>query len=258
MNPVLMKIFGVPIYSYGFMLAVGFVVCVLLMLHRAKDFNLKPEQILDLCLYVIISGIIGARVLYVLWNWNYYLENPLEIFLLNKGGLIFYGGFFFAAITAFLFIKKRNLSIGDVSSMLVLYLPLGHAFGRIGCFMNGCCYGRPTTAFFGVQFPASSMAEQVFGLGHIVHPTQIYSALANVIIFLLLAYFIEKGRTFKWQIVLLYMFFYGVSRLIIEFFRADNPNVVWGLNLPQLISIVMILIGSTFYLKCMNQAKKNI
>lgn len=231
MLPVLTRIFGIPIYSYGLFLALAFLVCIILILRRAIHTGIAPHHILDLSLYIIISGIIGARLLYVILNLDYYIMHPVEIILLNKGGLVFYGGFILALITGILFIRKRKLPIWDIANIVILYLPLGQAIGRIGCFLNGCCYGRPTNSMFGVQFP-----EYSFTAGQFVHPTQIYSALIDVLIFLIL------GFTARHRIIY-YMFLYGVARFLLEYFRADNIPVFYGLNVPQIISIILVLIS---------------
>lgn len=245
MYPVLIRIYGIPIYSYGLFLALAFLVCVILVLRRAVSIGIAPHHILDLCLYTIISGIIGARLLYVVLNWDYYIIHPAEILLLNKGGLDFYGGFILALIIAVLFVKKRRLPLLEISDIIILYLPLGQAIGRIGCFLNGCCYGRPTDLIFGVQFPPYSLPSQQFGSNHFIHPTQIYSSIIDLFIFIILDLRIKHKR-FNGQIVLDYMFIYGTARFLLEYLRADNPAVFCGLSIPQIVSILMIITALVF------------
>lgn len=239
MHPVLIRIFGIPIYSYGLFLALAFLVCIILILRRAVMAGIAPHHILDLSLYIIISGILGARLLYVVFNLDYYLMHPLEIFLLNKGGLVFHGGFISALIVGISVVKRRNLPIGVLADIIILYLPLGHAIGRIGCFLNGCCYGKLTDSIFAVQFP-----EYSFSAGRFVHPAQLYSSLVNVCIFLILG---MRRKRFNGQTVLEYMFLYGVSRFMLEYIRDDNPVIFYGLNIPQLVSIAMIIIAVIVY-----------
>lgn len=240
MYPVLVKIFGIPIYSYGLFLALAFLICVILVLRRAVSIGIAPHHILDLSLYIIISGILGARILYVIINWDYYIMHPVEIILLNKGGLVFHGGFILAFLVGVFFVKRRKLPIWEVVDIIILYVPLGQAIGRIGCFLNGCCFGKPTNSIFGIQFPQYSFAANQFGINHIVHPTQIYSSLVNLFIFIILGIRM-KHRRFNGQIVLDYMFLYGVTRFLIEYLRADNPALFYGLNIPQIVSILMIV-----------------
>lgn len=242
MYPVLIRIYGIPIFSYGFFLALAFFVCLILILRRSVSKNILPHLILDLYIYIIISGIIGARLLYVVLNLDYYIMHPIEVILLNKGGLVFYGGFVSALITGILFAKRHKLQILDMADLFIMYLPVGQAIGRIGCFLNGCCYGRPAKSIFGVQFPEYSFPAKQFGQDVLVHPVQIYSSLADIIIFLILA-ISSKYKKFSGQVVLYYMILYGLGRFFLEYFRVDNPEVFYGLNLPQIISIFIILIA---------------
>lgn len=240
MYPVLIKIFGVPIYSYGLFLALAFLVCIILILRRAVIIGINPHEILDLSLYIIISGVLGARLLYVVFDFDYYVMHPFEILLLNKGGLVFYGGFIFSVIVGILFAKKRKLPVLVIIDLFFLYLPLGQAIGRIGCFLNGCCYGKPTESIFGVQFPEYSFSANQFGINHWVYPAQIYSSVTDLVIFVILGLRM-KYKKYNGQIALYYMFLYGTARFLLEYIRADNPSVFYGLNIPQIVSILMII-----------------
>ena len=240
MNPVLFKIFIIPVYSYGFMMAVAFFVCLMLILRRSRALGIDPQQILDLSLYVIIAGILGARLLYIILDWRYYLQHPLEIFWLNKGGLVFYGGLVGALLAGYLMLKKRNLPVLPIADLFFVYIPLGHAIGRIGCFLNGCCYGRPAEVVWAARFPAYSMVAQRFGVYNLVHPVQIYSSFINLVIFIILSLRM-KYKKYDGQIILDYLVLYGTARFFMEYFRADNPVVIWGLNAPQLVSLSMVV-----------------
>lgn len=240
MHPILVKICGIPLYSYGLMLAIAFLVCVMLALRKAVSIGIAPHHILDLSLYILVSGIMGARVLYIATNLSYYIEHPFDIFLLQKGGLSFYGGFGLALIVGFFVAKRRKLPLGKVSDLIILYLPLGHAIARIGCFLNGCCYGKPTSVLWAVQFPPYSLAARHFGTNHLVHPVQLYSSLMNLGIFLALSL---SRKRFDGELVFKYMILYGAGRFILELFRGDNPVVLFGLNIFQLISIGILILG---------------
>lgn len=240
MYPILVRIYGIPIYSYGFFLALAFFICLVLIMRRALSAGIAPHHILDLGIYLIISGIIGARLFYVLTDPDYYILRPLEIFFLNKGGLVYYGGFVTALITGIIFIKRRKLPVLKIADLVVAFLPLGQAIGRVGCFLNGCCYGKTTSSVFGIRFPPYSFAAGEFGTGHHVYPVQIYSSAVDIFIFLVLMIRMKYKR-FDGQIVIYYMFLYGTARFLLEFLRADNPAVFYGFNVPQLISTGMIL-----------------
>ena len=243
MHPVLVRIFGIPIYSYGFMLAVSFLVCIVLMLRRSPRAGIAPHHILDLNLFIIIAGILGARSLHVIEQWDYYSQNPLEIIMLPKGGLSFQGGFIAAVLVGLIVAKLRRLPLGKTMDLFVLYLPLGIAIGRIGCYFNGCCYGEPAGGTAGIIFPAVSSAAQKFGADIPVYFTQLYSSAANLCIFIVLMYIYRSRKRRPGSLLIYYLCFYGISRFLIEFYRGDNPIVRYGLTVPQFISLLMIAVS---------------
>lgn len=242
MHPILIKIYGIPIYSYGFFLAMAFFVCLIMIMRRAMSIGIAPHHILDIGLYIIIFGVIGARFVYVSTNLDYYLMHPLEIVLLNKGGLVFYGGLIAALIVGLFVAKKRRLPVLKITDLFVTYLPLGQAIGRIGCFLNGCCYGKTTNCILGVRFPEYSFPATEFGPDHCVYPVQLISSVVDLMIFFVLISRM-KYKKFDGQVVLYYMFLYGSARFVMEFIRADNPEIFYGFNFPQLVSVVLITVS---------------
>jgi phosphatidylglycerol---prolipoprotein diacylglyceryl transferase len=238
MHPVLFSIGPIKIYSYGVMLAIAFFVSLSLASKRCALFKIKEESINALLLIMLVSGIAGARVLYVLSNMDFFINHPLEIFMINRGGLVFYGGLIFSGIFGAAYAKVRGISITDAADLLAPFIALGHSIGRIGCFLNGCCFGRPTDSVFGVQFPASLTR---------VYPTQLFSSAGLFCLFLFL-FFMQKKRKFKGQIVALYFIIYGAFRFSIEFLRGDLIPIFYNLTLTQIISIISILAGALFYL----------
>ncbi len=232
MHPVLFKIGPVSFYSYGAMVALGFLIGLRVACVNAEKNSFTKQQIIDLALYVLISGIIGARILFVILNMKYFLKNPLEIFMITQGGLTILGAIPFATIVGILYAKKKNLPVLKLADFIIVYVALGQAIGRIGCFLNGCCYGKPTSSFFGVRFP---------GYSEVVHPTQIYSALAMFILFLILR-FIRDRKTYDGQVFISYGLFYCVFRIFVEFLRSDSSAVLLGLNVFQIISIALFII----------------
>jgi phosphatidylglycerol:prolipoprotein diacylglycerol transferase len=242
MNPVLFEIFGIPVYSYGFFLAFAFMLCLMLILRRAKSMNVAPHYILDLGLYLIISGIVGARMFYIISNLDYYIENPFEIILLNKGGLVFHGGLILSLIVGILVVKLWKLPVLKMADLVITFLPLGQAIGRVGCFLNGCCYGKPTESIFGIKFPEYSFAANAFGPDIYVYPTQIFSSIADLSVFFILLLRMKK-KEYDGQAIVYYLFLYGVARFLLEFLRADNPPILYGFNIQQIISILMAVIA---------------
>lgn len=231
MYPVLFKVGPFNIYSYGVMVALGFSLAALLICRNASKFDLDKDKMLDMTIIILISGIIGARVFYVLSNFKYYLTKPLEIPDLSKGGLVWYGAFLSALAAAVWYSKKNRMKSWSVADLLAPYIALAHAFGRIGCFLNGCCYGIEVSGVtsLGVIFPNDHA---------IRYPTQIYSSLVLVLLFAVLRAWQER-RHFEGEIFLAYCALYSLERFFMEFLRGDNPRIFMGLTLFQLISIVI-------------------
>lgn len=230
------------------MLAVAFLICIILMMRRSTGAGIVPQHILDLNLFIIIAGIFGARLLHVSEQWDYYSQKPLEIIMLPKGGLSFQGGFIAAVLVGLLVAKLRRLPLGKTMDLFVLYLPLGMAIGRIGCYLNGCCYGKPTSGSGGIIFPPGSPAANQFGAGCFVYFTQLYSSLANLCIFILLMYLYKRKSRQPGNLLFYYMFSYGSFRFGLEFYRGDNPVFWAGVTVHQIISLVMVALSVIYFL----------
>ncbi len=217
MYPELLKIFGITIHTYGFFIATGFLAGIVLAKHDAKRLGEDPEKIIDLCFWLIISGILGARLLYIATSPETYFKNPLEMLMIWKGGLVFYGGFIAAIITFFIYIKKNNLPLWKTMDIYAPSLAIGHAMGRVGCFFAGCCYGRECHLPWAVTFdhPATLARANVP-----LHPTQIYSAISLFILFAIIM-FIKGKKKFDGQVAWIYILLYGITRSILETFRDD-------------------------------------
>ncbi len=227
MHPILFKIGPLTIYSYGVMLALAFVVGIWLATRQARREEVSANTILDLSFVALITGIIGARILFVLFNLNYDLLHPFEIIMFWQGGLIYSGGLILGTLCAILFLKVRRLNIWKVVDICAPSLAIGQAIGRIGCFLNGCCFGKPVS--WGIKFPPGSMASyEQFSQGLIksvneyslpVHPTQLYSSLNALIIFLILI-MVRKRKRFNGELFWLYLFLYAITRFGIQFLRG--------------------------------------
>lgn len=237
MHPILFKCHFITIYTYGFMVAAAFLICARLLSARFKEIGLDGNLAFDLAVYLLIFGVIGARLLHVLLNAGYYFSNVKEIFMLQHGGLAIHGGFLSAFLAAIFFMKKHRLDAAKICDVIIPYVALGESIGRLGCYLNGCCYGKPTDFFTAVTFPASSQP---------VHPTQLYSTFFLLMIFVILK-IKEKKKNFDWQIVSLYLILYPVMRFSIDFLRGDIKMVFLGLTTSQLISIGLFLAGISLY-----------
>lgn len=227
MHPIICRIGPFTLYSYGLTLVIAFIAGSVLAGLRAKKENINPEIIFNLCFIAFIFGVIGSRLFYIIENLAYYARNPLEIIMLQKGGLSWFGGLILGSCSAFVYIKRKKLSVYKILDLIAPYLALAQAIGRIGCFLNGCCFGKVSR--FGIYFPVHKAA---------LIPTQLYSSLALFLIFLVLKYFQDKPHK-EGQIFFLYLLLYSIKRFVIEFWRADNPAVFFGLTLFQVLSIAI-------------------
>ena len=232
MHPILIKIGPLQLYTYGLMLAVAFLVGIYLATRAAERAGVKPEIFADLGIVVILSAILGARLFYVLfYDLQYTLAHPGELLKLQQTGLVFYGGLIFSVGAGLIFCRLKSIPIPLALDIAAPSIALGQAIGRIGCFMSGCCYGRPTGIFWAVKFPH---------LDHMRHPTQIYESLATFAIFLVLLRF-RKHRMGGGQVAWLYLVLYASARFAIEFFRDDNPHILLGFTVSQAVSLLALL-----------------
>ncbi len=233
MHPIICKIGPFTIYSYGLMLAVAFLISSTLAVFQAKKQNIDPDIIFNLCFVGFVSGIIGARLFYISENIVYYLKNPLEIIMFQRGGLSWFGGLFSGVIFGILYLKKKKISVYKIFDLMSPFVALGQAIGRIGCLLNGCCYGK-VSAEFGIFFDIHE--------AYLI-PTQLYSSLALFIIFIVLRFIQERPHK-TGQVFYAYLLLYSLARFIIEFWRADNEAIIFGLTLFHLLSIAIFCIAA--------------
>lgn len=240
MHPILFKIGPLTIYSYGFFYALGFLVGIILSLYFARKEEIKSEVIFDLSLYVIISGVVGARFFYVLGQWQQFQENLIEVFMVQKGGLVFLGGFLLALLTIIIYTKIKNINLLKILDLASPGVTLGYAIGRIGCFLNGCCFGLPTKLPWGMIFAPNSLAGYHFP-NQPLHPTQIYASLSMFISFSILT-LLYQHKKFHGQIFFWALTFYSTYRFLVEFLRY-SPIHWLGLTPSQWLAIAIFLSG---------------
>ena len=252
MHPHLFNLFGLEIRSFGLMAATGLLLAFWLMRKRAIKAGENPETLSDVLFFSMIGALIGARLLYVIRNYNAEFAHDFwKIFRINEGGIVFQGGFIGGLLIAWYFCKKKNFDFIKGLDIIAPCLAMGHAMGRIGCFLNGCCYGGICDANLGVQFPKSSLPfMDQMSSGKLlptaqyslpVHPTQLYSFAANMAICLILVLVTVKIKI-KGQLFSLYLMIYGVWRLSIEFLRDDQDRHL-GLSVAQYIAIGQFAVG---------------
>jgi phosphatidylglycerol---prolipoprotein diacylglyceryl transferase len=237
MHPVLFQIGPITIYSYGVMIAIAAVVCALLLSRDAKAQNIPAETIYDLMFWVVAWGILGARIFYVILMWDFFSQNLLEIIMIQHGGLAWQGSFIGGTLAGIWFVRMKKLSLRMVMDLVAPYIALGQAIGRLGCFFNGCCYGKPVA--WGVIFPAFT---------HPVHPTQLYETIGLFLIFLILKFSQNKQRR-SGMLFVFYLWLAAIERFVVEFFRADHDYLWLNLSLAQYISLGIFVAGLILFNK---------
>jgi len=249
MHPILFQIGDFSVRGYGLMVAVGFMAGIWVVSKEAARVGEDREKIVDMAFYIILAAIIGARLLYILVEWRYFVSNPIDVFKFWKGGLVFYGGLIGAVAAGALYVKKHNLRFWKTADIFALAIPLGHAFGRIGCFAAGCCYGKATDLPWAVRF---TDPESMAPLHIDIHPTQIYSSLNALAIFAVLMFF-RKRKRFEGQLALIYVIVYSITRSLIEFLRADDRGALLAgyISTSQVISLFLVIAAAfaMFYLR---------
>jgi phosphatidylglycerol:prolipoprotein diacylglycerol transferase len=235
------------IYSYGTVLALGFILSLFLIVKRAHKIGISKQTIYDLGIWMIIGGLLGARIAYVLFHMDEFWRRPMDIFMIHRGGLVFYGSFIGGALFSWFFLKRRKFSFLKFADFIIPVVALGHGIGRIGCFLNGCCYGKPTECPWGVHFPAGSAPSQHYGFSHSLHPTQLYEAFLLAVLFFVLLW-IDKRKKFEGQTFFSYLLMYPLIRFFLEFFRGEHSLILFNLfTVYQIFSVILFLLGGLLY-----------
>ncbi len=243
MHPILLQLGPITLRTYGALVVVAFLSALHLVRAGGRLRAIQEAFLLDLVALLIITGLIGARLFYVLLNLPAYVAHPLDIFKIWEGGLVFYGGFLLAAIAGIAFCSRRKIRVGKVADCLAPALALGQAIGRLGCFFAGCCYGKPTALPCAARFkdPAS-----LAPLGIDLHPTQIYESLGDLLIATILWIQLARRPDSRGGIFWLYLLLYGALRFSIEFLRGDDRGpTVGGLYPSQLIALAAIVVAGS-------------
>ncbi len=244
MLPVLIRIGNFQLYSYGVMLFISFVLGIMIVEHRAKRFGVEPKRITDLALWVLLAVVVGSRLFYVAFHWDEFRNDLLGIIRFwgnppGLSGLMFYGGFLGAFIAGLVFVWLNRLPLLKMLDAVAPALVLGEGFTRIGCFLNGCCFGKPTTCPLGMVFPAGSAAGAQFP-NQTIHPTQLYSSLAGFVLFGV-ALLLERRRLKPGVLFSIILLLYSLFRFGIDFVRyyEDAANF-WG---NQAVALSLSLLG---------------
>jgi phosphatidylglycerol:prolipoprotein diacylglycerol transferase len=238
--PRLLELGPITVYTYGVLLAAAYLFGLQLARIRAKERGLDANRVLDLGIYIIISALVGAKLLLLITDYKSFTADPRELLTLARSGGVFYGGLIVAVIVALWYIRRVGLPLWTTCDVFAPGIALGHVVGRFGCLFAGCCFGKPTTRPWGITFTDPFAAANVgTPLGVSLHPTQLYEAGAELLILIVLLVTERKGRPFPGRTFWLYMLLYAISRFIIEFYRGDDRGTVGMFSTSQFISIVL-------------------
>lgn len=242
------------------MVALGFLAGIWTATRRCVKDGLDPHKVADLAPWLIVSGLFGARVLYVVTYWkDSFAGGPWwEVFMIQHGGLVFYGGLIGAIAATLVYVKVKKLPPFKLGDALAPSIALGYVFGRIGCLLNGCCYGKVCHLPWAITFPNQSPAwEQQFQAGLVgghapalpVHPTEVYDSLLNLVLYIGLAW-LYRRKKFDGQVFATYLVCYAVTRSIVETFRGDysSLHIHDGLTPAQLICIGIFVGGLSLFI----------
>ncbi len=237
MFPIICRVGPFTVYSYGLMLAAAVIVCFLLLSRDAKKSGMNVETISDFVFWMVISGLVGARVFFILLNLDFFIHNPGEMMMIHNGGLAWQGGLLAGGVVALGYMKKKKLPFLATADVVAPYLALGQAIGRIGCFLNGCCYGRAVE--WGIYFPVHDVR---------LHPTQLYATAQLLLVFFILKGF-QKVSKSSGRVLALYLMLASLQRFINEFFRADHTEIFLGLSLFQFVSMGIFAAGLLLFVR---------
>lgn len=256
MNPVWFTIGGYPVHLYAVMIAVGFVVGIWLAARRGERDGIDRDLMLDLCWWMLVAGLVGARIAFIVVNWEHYYYPCVDFEYYNaelatlsrdilsapdctrllrfwNGGLVFYGGVIGSMVTMVWFLRREKVPILPVADAIIPSLALGQFFGRAGCFFAGCCWGKPTDAAWSLTFPEGSMAwadhvnagivPELATHSHAVYATQLYDSFGGLMLFGVLVW-LQRRKRFHGQVFITWLLIYPLMRSTIEMFRGDGER----------------------------------
>jgi phosphatidylglycerol:prolipoprotein diacylglycerol transferase len=238
------------LHTYGFLLAVAFLAGLFVVSAQAKKAGMDAARLTDMAVWLLIAGLVGAKLLLVAVDWRFYFRNPRELLSIFQSGGVFYGGLLGGIAVAIFFVWRYKLPGWATADVLAPGVVIGQAIGRLGCFAAGCCFGKPASVPWAVTFTDVYAARQVgTPMDTPLHPTQIYESTACFLIFFLLLWLAPR-KSFHGQVVLTYAVLYSSFRFAVEFFRGDpDRGSVFGglLSTSQLIAIVLVLAAALVF-----------
>ena len=267
MHPEIFSIGPLTIRAYGVMLFISFIVGLFFVRARAKPRGIDPDFTINLAFLVIIAGVLGSRLFYVFYHWSEFSGHLLDIInpfgeggTIGIAGLNLYGGLICALLAGVLYIRKKKAPVWQTMDLFAPAIALGTFFTRIGCYLNGCCFGQQCSLPWGVHFPEGSIPYSVFQ-DVAIHPTQIYMSLFGLVLFLFL-YFLDKRKHFPGMIFSVFLIFEALFRFLVEFVRyyesAMIPNL-FGMELTwnHLVAAILFTVGIVLFFQLKKKAKNS-
>ncbi len=239
----------ISLYSYGLMIALGIVAAFLVVLRMSKKFGLDADKLSSLFMWVILAAFVGGKLFYYLEDIDKYAANPELMLKLTGGGFVFYGSLLFAIPTIVWWLRKEKVPVRPFLDILAFAGPVVHSFGRVGCFLAGCCHGSVCDSPIGVTFSHPETLATPMNVP--LYPTQLFDIAVNLII-LVTVYFIQKKQQFDGQLFLIYLIMYGIGRSIVEMYRGDEARgfLFDGvLSHSQFIAVLIILGCSVLWMR---------
>jgi phosphatidylglycerol:prolipoprotein diacylglycerol transferase len=241
MHPILFEIRGFPVYTYGLLLAAAYLLGLQFALVRARSRGLDPNRVMDLGIWIIISALVGAKLLLLVVDRGKFPMTSAGMMDLVRSAGVFYGGLIAAVVVALWYLWRHRMPIWTVTDVVAPGIALGHVIGRFGCLFAGCCFGRPTTVPWAITFHNEFAAQNVGTTLNVpLHPTQLYEAGAELLILGFLLMFERKGRPYPGRTFWAYMLLYAISRFVIEFYRGDPRGMVGSLTTSQFVSVLLV------------------
>lgn len=240
---------NIEIYWYAILISISFIIAIFALKNDSKKYRIEYDIILKLLIIMIPVSIIFARLYYVIFNLEYYMNKPLEIINIRNGGLAIYGGIIGAIIVIILFCKNKKIKVMDLLDLFVPYLALGQSIGRWGNFINGEAHGSITNSIFRMGIVENGIYMEV-------HPTFLYESICTLTLFFILTY-LKNNRRYSGQLTITYLFFYSIIRAVIEGLRTDSL-MMGNIRISQLLSILLLIgiIGYKLYFLIKNKRKK--
>lgn len=245
MDRVAFTIFGIDVMWYGVLIATGMLIGIALAVREAERVGISEDDVLNIAIIAIPVAIICARLYYVIFSWDYYSQNPGEIFNIRGGGLAIHGGLIGGILTGFIYAKVKKLDFFKTADAVMVGMPLAQAIGRWGNFINGEAHGGPTSLPWGIMVD-----------GVKVHPTFLYESIWDFGIFLFIMLYMRKKKTYEGEVIVSYITLYSIGRFFIEGLRTDS--LMFGpIRMAQFVSLVGVVGGLILHFYLKNRAKKN-